>query len=352
MQSSIAYFYVSPAMPLGEIAVLSRILSLIATIFLAGCAIRPLPQDVSGVSTPVIVKQVRCETRQAVIDLALGWLTDDANQENGRVDPRSRAIGFEFKRGQRPIQQFEPRLFQGHVKDVVETFYDTGAAYTFDLEMTEQNNLNTEINLLKPFTTSNLTFGIKARADRSRKNERIFTLTDTFSGLLKLPDQYCSGASIGRSYNHLVPPNYIYPITGNIGVKSFMIDFINMTIFDNLGGPQDKPDGPPTLVDALEFQTVVSGSLAPKIAFTQVVPGLQVADATLTGEAIRTDLHKITMGLAVAGPGSRTLGQVRAFPFFTLVSTHSTTRAETRAAEAVNQALTLKLFRTNVIVTP
>jgi hypothetical protein len=228
----------------------------------------------------------------------------------------------------------------------VETFYDTGVAYTFDLEMTEDNNLNTEINLLKPFTTSNLTFGIKGKADRSRKNERIFTLTDTFSGLLKVPEPYCNGTS----YSHVVPPNYIYPITGNIGVKGFMSDFINMTIFDKLGGPKDKPEGPPTLVDALEFQTVVSGSLAPKIAFTQVIPGLQVVDAALTGEAIRTDLHKVTMGLALGGPGAGNLAQVRAFPYFSLVSTHQTTGSEARAVEAVNQALTLKLFRTTVVV--
>lgn len=331
---------------------LLRILPLAATVFLAGCAIRPLPEDVSGVSTPVIVKQVRCETRQAVRDLALGWLTAEANQANGRVDPRAREIGFEFLRHQRPIQQFAPKLFKGHVRDVVETFFETGVAYTFDLEMTEENNLNTEINLLKPFTTSNLTFGVRARADRSRKNERFFTLTDTFSGLLKLPDHYCSGESIGRSYNHLVPPNYIYPITGNIGVKGFMIDFINMTIFENLGGPKDKRDGPPTLVDALEFQTVVSGRLAPKIAFTQVVPGLQVTEATVAGEAIRTDLHKITMGLAVKERALRALGQVRSFPSLSLVSANPGTNTEARAAEAVNQVLTLKLFRTTVVVRP
>jgi hypothetical protein len=306
----------------------------------------------SGVSTTVIVKQIRCETRQAVKDLALGWLTADANQENGRVDPGARAIGFEFLRGQRPIQQFQARLFRGHVRDVLDTFLPTGVAYTFDLEMTEENNFNTEINLLKPFTTSNLTFGIKGRADRSRKNERIFTLTDTFGGLLRLPDHYCDGTSIGRSYSHLVPPNYIYPITGNIGVKGFMIDFINMTIFENLGGPKDKPDGPPTLVDALEFQTIISGSIAPKIAFTQVVPGLQVTDAALTGEAIRTDLHKITMGLAIQKPGLRTLSTIRAFPALSLVSTHAATSTEAAAAEAVNQALTLKLFRTTVVVRP
>ncbi|MDO8400621.1 MAG: hypothetical protein Q7T45_22650 [Bradyrhizobium sp.] len=331
---------------------LQRILPLIATVFLAGCAIRPLPEQVAGVSTPVIVKQIRCETRQAVRDLALGWLTADENQANGRVDARARAIGLEFLNDQRPIQQFQPKLFTGHVRDVVETFYNTGVAYTFDLEMTEENNLNTEINLLKPFTTSNLTFGIKGKADRSRKNERIFTLTDTFSGLLKLPEHYCSGASIGRSYSHLVPPNYVYPITGNIGVRGFMIDFINMTIFENLGGPKDKPEGPPTLVDALEFQTEVSGSLTPKIAFTQVVPGLQVVDAAFTGEAVRRDLHKITMGLAVSDPGGRNLQLVRVFPSMSLVSTRPGTSSEARAAEAVNQALTLKLFRTTVVVRP
>lgn len=328
--------------------ILPRIILLAFAVSLAGCAIRPLPQDFAGVSTPVIVKQIRCETRQAIIDLALGWLTAPENQENHRVDPRAQAIGFEFQQGKRPIQQFDPKLFQGHVKEVVDTFYDAGVAYTFDLEMTETNNLDTEINLLKPFKSSNLTLGIKGGADRSRKNERIFTLTDTFGGLLKLPDHYCSGASIGRNYNHLVPANYIYPITGNIGVKGFVAEFVNMTIYDHLGGPKDKPDGPPTLVDALEFQTVVSGTLAPKITFTGGLPG--VADATLTGEASRTDLHKVTMGLAIAGKEAKNLAVVRAFPAFALISTHSTTFAEARAAEAVNQALTLNLFKPNVII--
>jgi hypothetical protein len=323
----------------------------VAGVAVAGCAIRPLPEQVSGVPTPVIVKQVRCETRQAVIDLALGWLTAEQNIVDGRVDPRSRDIGVEFVNG-RPIQQFQPRLFQGRVRTMLALFFDTGVAYTFDLEMTEENNLGTEINLLKPFTSSNLTFGIKARADRTRKNERIFTITDTFAGLLRLPDHYCSGVSIGRDYNHLVPPNSIYPITGQIGVKGFIRDFINMTIFENLGGPQDKRSGPPTLVDALEFTTVISGSISPKIEFTQVRSGLNVADASLTGEATRTDLHKITMGLSIAATGQPVLAQVRTYPFLPLVSARPTTATEASAAEAVNQALALKLFRPTIVVTP
>ncbi len=40
----------------------------------SGCAIHPLPEDVSGVPTYVIVRQIRCEARQAIIENAIGWL--------------------------------------------------------------------------------------------------------------------------------------------------------------------------------------------------------------------------------------------------------------------------------------
>ena len=320
-----------------------------ASLYVSGCAIRPLPEDFSGVPTPIIVKQIRCETRKAAIDLALGYLRSPRNLEDRRVDARSHAIGQQFDNG-RPIQEFSPKLFSGHARDVLRLFYNTGVAYTFDLEMTETNNLNTEINLLQPLTGSTFTLGIKARADRSRKNERIFTITDNFSGLIRLPDDYCSGKSIGRAYNHIVPPNYIYPITGEIGVKGFMMDFINMTIFENLGGPKDNRGAPPTLVDALEFQTILGGSLAPKIEFVKAGRGLQVADASVTGDVTRIDLHKITMGLAIEKTGAPLLAPVRAFPFAALVSATPATPAEARAAEAVDQVLTLKLFRPQLIV--
>ena len=322
-----------------------------AAIAMSGCAIHPLPEDFSGVPTTTIVKQIRCETRQAVIQLALGWLTDPENLDLGRVDRRSRDVGLQFARQQRPIQQFHPKLFSGHAKEVVQLFYETGVAYNFDLEMTEVNNLNTEINLLRALTGSTFTLGIKARADRSRKNERFFTITDTFSSLVRLRDNYCSGASIGQDYNHHVPPNYAYPITGQIGVRGMIMDFINMTIFESLAGPKDAPGKPPTLVDALEFQTIIGGSLAPKIVFAPVGTRLQVSDASLFGEVLRTDLHKITMGLAVDEGARPALAAVRSYPFAaTLISARPTTSAEARAAEAVNQALTLKLFRPTLVV--
>src|SRR5690349_18485200 len=102
----------------------------------AGCAIHPLPEDFSGVPTDTIVQQIRCETRQAIIDSALGWLTEEENLREHLVDLHSRNIGLQFRSG-RPIQQFRPELFRGRVRDRVRLFFDTGIAYHFELQMTE-----------------------------------------------------------------------------------------------------------------------------------------------------------------------------------------------------------------------
>ena len=269
----------------------------------AGCAIHPLPEDVAGAPTYVIVRQIRCETRQAVIDNALGWLASDP-----KVDPASRQIGLEFRNG-RPIQQFSPKLFKGEVAAILSVFYDTGVAYTFDLDMSELNNFDPQIDLLKPFTHSKFTMGIKGTFDRKRENERLFTVTDSFSGLIKMPDDYCVDPKGGRNY--VVSENYVYPINGRIGVKRMVQDFVELTLFGGLGGPKDKTNGPPTLVDQLSFTTEISGTVTPTITFTPAGTGLSLADASLSASVDRKDLHKVTVGLAIAGHGVSLVGPLR-----------------------------------------
>ncbi len=247
----------------------------------AGCAIHPLPEDMTGVPTYIIVRQIRCETRQAVIDSTLGWLANDE-----RVDEASRAIGQQFSDG-RPIQQFRPGLFKGQVASIIQLFFDTGVAYDFELQATEVNNLDAGIDLAKPFTHSKFTLGLKGGFDRQRKNDRVFTITDTFSGLVRLPDSYCRGGTAQQGYNFVVPPNYVYPI------------------------------------------------------------------AALTGVATRTDVHTITMGLAIAGAGTKLVAPVRTALFAPhLLTASPTSNTEAIAAEAVNQFLTRNLFRPTVTVTP
>lgn len=309
----------------------------------AGCAIRPLPEDFSGAPTDTIVQQIRCETRKAIIDSALGWLTEDENLERGQVDLYSRNVGLEFRNGRR-IQEFRPELFRGRVRNMVRLFFDTGIAYHFELQMTENNDLTTEINLLKPAPPfPQFDLGLNAGALRQRDNLRVFAVTDTFAKLIKLPDDYCDGS--------LVAKNYLYPITGNIGTKKLVQDFINLTLFQALAGTGDPISGPPTLSDQLEFLTVLSGSASPKLTFAPVTSGFGIVDASLMGSVKRSDRHKLTMALAVAGPGAGLLPQTRNSIFYTpLLSARPRTNSEAAAAEAVNQVLTLRLFRPNITV--
>ena len=75
-------------------------------------------------------------------------------------------------------------------------------------------------------------------------------------------------------------------------------EFVRLTIFGNLAGPKETPDGPPTMVDQLEFETTISGSVSPQVVFSP--PGcIQLIDAGLVAGATRRDFHKLTVGLAV-----------------------------------------------------
>jgi hypothetical protein len=330
---------------------LVRVVAAIAALSsLSGCAIHPLPEDVSGVPTYVILRQIRCETREAIIRNAIGWLTSEQNQIEHKVDPESRAIGLEFQNGRRPIQQFSPKLFKGVVHDIIAEFYDAGVAYTFDLDMSEMNNLDPQIDLLNPFHTGSFTMGIKGGFDRRRENERLFTASDSFSGLIHLPDSYCVDPVAARSY--VVAENYIYPITGQIGVKRMVQDFIELTLFGNLGGPASNTQGPPTLADQLSFTTELSGSISPTVTFTPLASGLQVADASLSASVDRKDIHKVTVGLAIAGSGVKLTAPLRQTLFTTpLVTAQAHTPGEQNAVAAVNQFLTLKLFQPTVVTT-
>ena len=48
-----------------------RLAAFAAALLLAGCALHPLPEDVTGVSTYDIARQIRCETREAAKERVL-----------------------------------------------------------------------------------------------------------------------------------------------------------------------------------------------------------------------------------------------------------------------------------------
>ncbi|MCJ2050880.1 hypothetical protein [Methylobacterium sp. J-070] len=327
---------------------------IVAAIYLGGCAVHPLPDDYSGVTGRHIARQIRCETREAVIDSVLGYLTDERNKGAHQVDEHSRNLGNKYKEALKTdpgaMRSFRPDKLTGVAQKVVDLIWRTGIAYNYNLEMTETNNNDGSLNLINIFPKSSRSLGFGAKLDLQRQNTRIFTITDTFGVLASNTDpDYCN-------YGYQIKDkNIIYPITGRIGIDEVIHEFTAMALFDNLSGKDgddpSSPKGPSQMAEQLEFTTTIDVSIAPKVTFTPIGRGLHVADASLSEESIRKDLHKLTLGLYV--PSNAPLAAIRGGILHdlgtpavnALASAPVRTPGEEGALAIVNQALLLKLFQ-------
>jgi hypothetical protein len=224
--------------------------------------------------------------------------------------------------------------------------------------MTEVNNVGGELDLVRALSKGVFGLALTGGFDRTRENVRTFTVTDNFGDLVRKPMR-CDGRLVG--------PNYVYPITGRIGVDDVVRAFVFLSLFGNLGGesgtPGVIPKGPPTLVDALEFTTTISGSANPRVDFAPIGRTLSVSHANLNVAALRRDKHQVIIGLALAAAAQAQLGSIRAGlrgqlvapvqpALFGRLLTASGTPAELAAANAVDQVLTQQLFSPTITITP
>ncbi|AVT80650.1 hypothetical protein [Rhodopseudomonas palustris] len=282
----------------------------IALLVLTGCAIHPLPEDFSGVDTPDIVKRIRCETRDAVQTVVIAWV--DKLAQSG--DPIAQQLSATYAQNREATSQFGPELFPGRaydkVRTLIRTFYRTGVAYNFDLNITEDNDLTSQANLLRVLPEHVFRLNVGAGALRKRSNQRTFTVTDTFEYLLKTLNDpsrgsYCNG--------QIVAANYIYPITGRIGVEKLVKDFIELTLFGNLAGSNNG--AVPAMTDKLVFTTTLNASATPSVVFTRVTTAFDLADAQLTASAKRSDVHQVAIALALTGNEAADLATMRTYLF-------------------------------------
>jgi hypothetical protein len=317
---------------------------LAASLVLSGCSIHPLPEDVTGgVTTYHIVRQVRCEARETIRNYVIQYLGDLATAYP--TIEMFRQLQLRYENDPAAISNFSPKLFKKagleKIYETVKIFYDAGVAYNYELTMTEDNNLSTEVDLIRPIINPKITLGLVGGANRKRTNDRTFTTSDTFGGLLKLPEEYCRRFVVG--------PNYIYPIAGHIGINAIMSDFINLTLFGGLAAAKatasanpssasnDPADAyasanpprsagrtaagakvapnPPTLADKLTFTTSITGSINPVATFTPLGSNLQMSGASLTGLADRVDVHQVTVALAIDPTDIADLGSLRQYLF-------------------------------------
>ena len=228
---------------------------------LAGCAIHPVPEQVTGLRTEEIAKQVRCETRDAARQVILDHLKYNAEANE---DPISRRLYAQYIANPELMVGFDPnREFRGSFYDatraIFNLIYGAGVAYTFDLTGTETNDIGSTNNFLGTWQAT-FTMGLGADLNRTRQNRRTFTITDSFSFLLR--DLNIPRIGTARPYcdGHVAfGPNYIYPIAGKIGMYNPVRTFLQLSVFEKLGPSKVQvaniAAGSPAMVEDLTFTT-------------------------------------------------------------------------------------------------
>jgi hypothetical protein len=316
----------------------SRAAAILFSALVSACSIHPIPDDVTGITTSDIVRNVRCEARDAI----RGKIVAVLGQVEG--DPAATRYSALLRKDRHLWLKFDDRWFSPEVRAALSKYEASGIAYNFSLNITEVNNIDPTIDIFSPLSRGAFTSSIGGGVDRTRQNARTFTITDTWLTLIKtVDDTYCEKLA------HV--NNYLYPITGRVGIDEMIDTFVDLAQFDNLGAPKGDSGKPPTLADDLTFTTKLSLGGTPKVVFTPLARGVGLADANLGLTFSRQDVHEVTVGLSLpVQPTPSTPGKNKPSQ---LLLTAAGGGAQQAAAQAVEQSITrYQLLSRPILVSP
>lgn len=227
---------------------------------LSGCSIHPDTQDFSRDMTADIVFHVQCEAQKAIntaleyerLDYALTYLK--------KTNPR--AFG--------PVDSYKDfrEAFKTHL-------LNTGLTQNFIFTLTENDDLTSEGAVKIPISTGSFTLGWDAGAEKQRKTTQTIEFNNSFKELQSLN---CTMDDRRK--------NFIYPITGDIGLQDTFNNFIRIAA-------RQVGTDLSAFSDAVEFKTLLNGKISPSINLVPSAGRLITASADLNLK--RTDQHEVTL---------------------------------------------------------
>lgn len=259
---------------------------LLSAVALAGCSIHPVQHEVTGVRTPEIVERIRCETRLAIQDKAGEML-----RSYGTPGALALADQLATMRG-RTWPKDVVKLTDRAERDFYYRYIQTGIAYDFTFDITEDNRASLLADPVKLITNGTVGIGISASGDFARNNARHFIMSDTFENLLLLD----TGLPCG---DHVRGPNYAYPIAGSVGMFELISTFVDLNEDKNL---QPLASGNSRVfADTLTFTTTLTGQVAPHVEIAPVGRRWGLASPTsVAAYGQRLDKHMMIVGLSMA----------------------------------------------------
>lgn len=251
--------------------------SLFATVFAAGCSLHPLPEDFSRSDTLQIIERVRCEARHFLVEQVLETLELSRDFSTKKLASKLRSGEVTFAKAD--IEPIDPAT-----KLEIDRFRYAAIAYEFKFTITENDKAVGNASLKMPFLHGALTLALKAGEEKTRLSDRTVKLSEVFGTLVIEREEQCRGYTPQGN-------NFIYPITGQIGLDETIGTFIRMV------NENTKPIE--SYVDELTFTTKKHAQIKPSIEmgkFDAHQFRLASGDVDLNGD--RTDAHKVKISIS------------------------------------------------------
>jgi hypothetical protein len=160
-------------------------------------------------------------------------------------------------------------------------FNDASIVYQFTFDIMEHNDASAGFTLFNPFANGTFNLTANGASNRERDGNRNFELIDSFEDLRKM------NCSRDREVN------WVYPLTGDIGMYDSVATFIRLQKADNPGGARVF-----TFADTLTYTTTITGGVTSTLTLNPVTEQFRftAANAGLSGS--RTDMHKVVVTMA------------------------------------------------------
>ena len=242
---------------------------------LGGCSLYPIPDDVSPYSTEQIVRYGRCEMRNEILDYMV----------------HHKIIPFPFtedgiKKQIKATQDLkDKKKALSHEEELLLKLAKVAVVYSFDFNITETNKTGADAGFRLPGLTSVLDVGGTAALDLTRQGQRVFGTEDAWGDLI-------TNSKLCKEFWQR-PGNFIYPLTGSIGVDRVVRTFIDV---EEQGGAKDN------FVDTLTFTTQASGGADATLKLDPVPNQFRLVSATAAASASRLDIHRLTLSLTFPQP--------------------------------------------------
>ena len=290
----------------------SALSCVIVGVGIAGCSIHPLPEDFARDATREIVHKIRCETQEALfhrIKSLFKEAYDDPKKARSLLYQSTRDAydliasynrSSDYHDGLKKLRSLTTSDIDPITSARIERFRNSGIKYEFQLTITENNNNSINSTFTLPMTNNTFTLGIGGGLNKARKNIRSVDVTDTFRSLIY-------HVECDKSPGSPVAENFLYPITGRIGMQEVVDTYIDT--FKEVSSLNDDIEINPILAsnvsgsletfsDVLTFTTKVTNSIKPKVTINAIKDSFKLTELSGDLTSDRTDEHQVTLTIS------------------------------------------------------